>query len=121
MSKFFSIFVLLMFCGSLTFAQNHRVSGVVTGTDGRPIQGVAVQVEGTTVGTTTNAEGRYEINAPANGTLVFTGVNVASQTVGVDNRTTINVIMNIQTTTLNEVVVTALGISREKKALGYST
>lgn len=121
MRKFLSLFMVLMLCGTLVSAQNHTVKGQVTGPDNNPIPGITVQVEGTNTATATNANGQYELSVPANATLVFTGVGFEKQTLKVGTRGSADVSMVSGTKRLDEVVVTALGIRREAKSLGYST
>src|SRR6185437_11316323 len=120
MRKFLSFFMVLMLCGVLASAQNHTVKGLVTGPDDNPIPGITVQIEGTNTATATNANGQYELSVPSNATLVFTGVGFEKQTLKVGTRTSADVSMASGTKRLNEVVVTALGIKRQAKALGYS-
>jgi TonB-linked SusC/RagA family outer membrane protein len=121
MRRFLTLFTMLMLSAAFAFAQQNPVKGRVTGPDGSPLPGITVQVKGTKTATATNTNGEFELNAPANSTLVITGVGYQEQDVKVDNRSTINISMQTGTATrLNEVVVTALGVSREKKALGYS-
>lgn len=91
-------------------AQEATVSGVVTAADDNsPLQGVAVQVKGTASGTNTDAAGRYSLQAPRGGTLVFrfVGLNTAAEAIG--NRTVINVQLSTSATDLNEVIVTGFG------------
>lgn len=97
------------------------ISGKVTDGESNPLPGVNVLVKGTSNGTTTDADGSFSIVA-ADGevVLVFSFIGYASQEIPVGNRTTIDVVLQEDITSLNEVVVTALGISREKKALGYA-
>ncbi|HLL93439.1 MAG TPA: SusC/RagA family TonB-linked outer membrane protein [Spirosoma sp.] len=114
------ITLLLLIVGS-GFAQNSRVTGKVTGSDGQALPGVNVLVSGTSLGTVTDAAGDYLINAPANGSLVFSFIGYISQTIDVKNRSVINVELVGDAQSLNEVVVTALGIRRETKTLGYAT
>lgn len=121
MNKVFTILTVLMLTGLFAFSQNRTVKGTVSGPDGKPIQGISVQLKGTTFGTATDASGNYEINAPSNGVLTFSGVGFDDQSLNIAGRTTIDVSMKIATTTLNAVVVTALGITREQKSLGYAT
>jgi len=121
MRKFLSLFMSLMLCGVLAFAQNHSIKGLVTGPDDGPIPGITVQVEGTNTATSTNANGQYELSAPANSVLIFSGVGFKTQTIKLGSRTSADVTLASNTKQLNEVVVTALGIKRQKKALGYST
>src|SRR5690606_9038509 len=111
---------LLGFAGTLQ-AQELTVSGRVTSAeDTSPIPGVNVVVKGTTVGTTTDIDGRYTISTQSNATLVFTFIGLQTQEVAVNGRSTINVSMNQDVQQLNEVVVTGLNIPREKASLGYS-
>lgn len=117
---------IVLFCafffltGSLD-AFSQAVRGKVTsGVDGSPLPGVSVLVKGSSVGTATDANGEYSINAAATNTLVFSfiGFTTVEETVG--NRTTIDIALAENAAQLSEVVVTALGIQREKKSLGYA-
>ncbi|GHA61114.1 SusC/RagA family TonB-linked outer membrane protein [Pontibacter akesuensis] len=103
-------------------AQNNIVRGQVTGADtGTPLPGVSVTVKGTTTGTATNAEGNYELSVPGeNAVLQFRFLGYETREVTVGNQNVINVSLSTDTKQLSEVVVTALGITREKKALGYA-
>ena len=115
--------LLFMALGTLTLmGQAREVTGtVVSNDDGEPLLGVSVSVMGTSVGTITNADGRYTINIPQGGeTLVFRFVGMLTQQVPIGSNTIIDLVMEQDLLELDEVVVTALGISREKKALGYS-
>ncbi len=106
----------------LSHAQQRTVSGTVTdGENNEPVPGVNVLLQGTTGGTVTNIEGRYSISVSGDdAVLVFSSVGYETTTVEVGNRSTINIDLSSDLRQLNEVVVTALGIEREKKALGYS-
>lgn len=100
---------------------NIAVSGtVISVTDNTPLIGVSIIVKGTTDGTVTDMDGNYKISVPSNGTLLFSYIGYESQEVAVRGRTTINISMEESAETLSEVVVTALGIGREEKSLGYS-
>ncbi len=115
-----SLFVF-MGCTAL-MAQTVTIKGTVTSADdGLPIPSAGVTVRGTTVGTLTGADGTYTVVAPANASqLLFTFVGMKPVTEEIGGRSTINVVMVTDMLGLEEVVVTALGISREKKALGYA-
>ncbi len=112
--------LLLAFIVHLSFAQQKTVTGTVTDQDGVPLPGVNIVVQGTTTGTQTDFDGNYSINASVGQTLLFTyiGQKNTTQTVGAGN--TINVQMTEDAQALEEVVVTAQGIKREKKAIGYA-
>ncbi len=113
--------LLLALVVQFSFAQEKSVTGTVTDQNGLPLPGVNILVQGTTTGTQTDFDGNYSIEAEEGQVLVFTyiGQKEVSQTVGASN--TINVQMVEDAQALDEVVVTALGIKREKQALGYAT
>lgn len=101
------------------FAQT--VSGRVTSSaDGQPLPGVSILVKGTNTGTTTNAEGDFTVNANADQSLVLSFIGYATKEVAIGNATTLTISLDEDISQLNEVVVTALGIERDKKELGYS-
>ena len=110
---------LVLSAGSM-LAQNITVTGKVVDKGNEPIIGAYVVVVGTTVGTSTDANGAYRINVPANGTLKFTCIGYKDQEVAVSGRSVVDVIMADDAELLQETVVTALGIKKERKALGYS-
>ncbi|OFY49058.1 MAG: SusC/RagA family protein [Bacteroidetes bacterium GWF2_41_31] len=103
-------------------AQTRTISGKVTSSeDGGGIPGVTVLVKGTQVGTITDLEGSYTLNVtPDHTTLVFQFVGMKTVEVAIGDQNTINVTMEQDVLMMDEVVVTALGISREKKSLGYA-
>jgi TonB-linked SusC/RagA family outer membrane protein len=123
MKKFTSLLVFLAFMGLQTmFAQDIQITGKVTNADdGNLLPGVSVVVKGTTTGTATNINGEYSITAPSDATLTFSFVGMKSQDVAVNGQAVINVSLQTETMAVDEVVVTALGIRKEKKALGYAT
>src|SRR5690606_15690850 len=114
---------VLMIANSNAWAQERTVSGRVTDAqDGAGLPGVNVVLQGTTSGTVTDVDGRYSLSVHADGgTLVFTFVGMATQEIPIGGRTQIDVVMTSDVSQLSEVVVTALGITREKASLGYST
>lgn len=120
MKKQLLLFIIFSFCLTPLWAQE-QVRGTVTDAEtGEPLPGVSVIVEGTTRGTVTNLEGIYTVEAPADGSLRFSFIGYETQTIPVSNRSTIDVSLSPDVRQLGEVVVTALGIQREKKALQYS-
>jgi TonB-linked SusC/RagA family outer membrane protein len=121
MRKFALMLVLLIFAGVQVMAQT-TITGVVTSAeDGQPIPGAAVQVKGTTTGVTTDIDGRYSLRVPANAqVLQFSFVGMTTKDVTIGTQTVINVVLETDIMDIEGVVVTAMGISREKKALGYA-
>ncbi|MGE0092224.1 MAG: carboxypeptidase-like regulatory domain-containing protein, partial [Bacteroidales bacterium] len=114
-----SVFALVLISGTM-MAQNIRVTGKVVDKTGLPAIGVSVLVQGTSTGVATDLDGAYEINVPANGTLVFSAIGMKTVTEQVNNRSVINVTMEEDAMLLDELVVTALGMKKERKALGYA-
>ncbi len=124
MKKIAFFISILLFMGTMaSFAQTRVVTGTVTSAeDGQPVPGVSIVVQGTTLGTVTDLDGNYSLQVPQDAqTLVFSFVGMASQEVALNNRTSVNVVMQPQTFGVDEVVVTALGTSRAKKSLGYAS
>ncbi|MDE7443530.1 MAG: TonB-dependent receptor plug domain-containing protein, partial [Muribaculaceae bacterium] len=113
--------VWLMLLPVAAMAQN-TVSGTVFEDDGTtPLTGATVQVKGTTNAVSTDIDGKYHLtNVNKNATLVFTFIGFTPQEIKVDGRTEINVTMTTNAVKLDDVVVTALGITREQKSLGYA-
>ncbi len=118
---FVIVFLITLFSG--LYAQQRTISGKVTDADtGTELPGVSVVHEGTSQGTMTDAAGKYSLTITGNQEikLTFSYFGYASQTINVTDKSVINVSMVPETSQIDEVVVTALGIKREKKALGYS-
>jgi ferric enterobactin receptor len=121
-----SLRYVLMTIASLTlsigamWAQNLKVTGKVTDKAGEPLVGVYVLVQGTTNGATTDVDGKYSISAPAKGSLVFTSMGFTDLTVLINNRSVIDVVLQDNAVQLGDVVVTAFGIKKERKSLGYA-
>ena len=114
---FFLAFFTFVF-SSLVIAQT-RVSGKVTGPDGKPVFGATVGVKGTNVATTTTTDGSYSIALPHNSNvLVFSYIGFEVSEVNVRGNNTIDVAMKLQTTSLNEVVVTGYTAQRKKDITG---
>ncbi len=116
------VLVLTVMSGSV-FAQSKTITGKVTSSqDGLGIPGVTIQIKGTTIGAITDIDGNYSINvSPSHKTLVFSYVSMKTYEVAIGTQTKIDVVMEPDVVQIDEVVVTALGISREKKSLGYAT
>lgn len=105
-----------------SYAQDVTVSGTVTSAeDGSALPGVNVLLKGTTNGTATDADGRYSLSVPASGgILVFSFIGLRTQDISIDGRTKVDIALTLDATELSEVVVTALGIERNKNELGYA-
>ncbi|AYQ32265.1 SusC/RagA family TonB-linked outer membrane protein [Runella sp. SP2] len=117
------ILVMMTFLALTTtlWAQN-RISGTVTNSaDKSPLAGVSVVVKGSTTGTSTDGSGNYNLSVPNNATLVFSFIGYGSKEISVGNQTRIDISLSESAEALNEVVVTALGIKKEAKKLGYAT
>ncbi|MCF0042081.1 SusC/RagA family TonB-linked outer membrane protein [Dyadobacter fanqingshengii] len=113
------VLVLLSMLALRSYAQEMTVSGKVNDASGGEIAGVNVVVKGTTRGTTTNDKGEFSIAVEKGKTLTFSYIGYVSKEVVV-NASVLDVSLAAEATALNEVVVTALGISRDKRSLAYS-
>lgn len=114
------VFLILMLSFTAE-AQQRTVTGKVTDASGIGMPGVNLIVKGTSTGTATDANGSYSLSVPGDqSVLVVSFIGFATQEITVGNQSTIDVSLEVSAETLSEVVVTALGISREKKELGYS-
>ena len=103
------------------YAQKHTVTGLVKDNDpGDPLIGVTVTVKGSTTAAVTDTDGKYTIQAEPSDVLVFSYISMATVEQPVGNRTVINVTMSASSESLNEVVVTAMGIKRQSETLTYT-
>lgn len=116
-----SLFVFLVLAGAAN-AQDRTVTGTVTGKDdGLPIPGVSVKVKGTTNGVATGSDGKYSIRVTSGSvSLEFTSIGYVKQDIAVGSGSVYNVALSQDSQSLGEVVVTALGISKAKKTIGYA-
>ena len=111
--------LLVLLFSTFAYAQNTiRVRGHVTNETGQPVPKVSVLVKGTSNGATGNDNGDFEINAPANGTLVISSVGYTPREVAVNNQTSIALSLNALSTSLNEVVVIGYGTQRKADVTG---
>ena len=99
---------------------NHKVTGRVVDSTGEPLIGATIMVEGTKEGAVTDIDGNFTINTTSKAKLVISYVGYTTQTILVGDKTTIDVTLKEVANTMNEVVVTALGIKRAEKALSYN-
>lgn len=119
------LYVVALFTMTLSYevaAQQRVITGtVISEEDGLGLPGATVLVKGTTVGTTTDLDGNYSISVPAGSdVLIFSFVGLKTLEEAIGNRAVVNVTLTTDASQLTEVVVTAIGIEREKKALGYA-
>jgi len=122
MKKITMLLVILTFLGlQVIQAQKRTVSGTVTSDDDNaPLPGVSIVEKGTTNGVVTDINGKYSISVDGKVSLIFTFVGMSPKEIVTENSTSINVVMSATEVGIDEVVITAMGISREKKSLGYS-
>ncbi|ARK09245.1 SusC/RagA family TonB-linked outer membrane protein [Fibrella sp. ES10-3-2-2] len=112
--------LLLLFSGPL-LAQVTVTGKVISADDQQAMPGVSIVIKGTTVGTTTRADGTYALNVPdVNRTLTFSFIGFNTQEIVVGNRSTVDVSLKAAAATLNEVVITALGIKKDVRNIGVS-
>lgn len=125
MKKFTMLFLCLVMLGiNLANAQQRTITGTVTSSeDGMSIPGVSVAVKGTTVGTITDIDGKYTLGGVPQDAqaLVFSFVGMKTQEIVIGSSNVIDVVMEAEVIGVDEVVVTALGIKRSQKSLGYAT
>lgn len=100
--------------------KKNTVTGVVLDPTGMPVIGANIMVKGTTSGTITDMDGKFSLDVDKDATLVISYIGFASQEIKVGNQTKLSIALKEDSEALDELVVTALGIKREEKALGYS-
>jgi TonB-linked SusC/RagA family outer membrane protein len=111
--------VLMLFC-ALAYAQNRTISGQVRGEDGSPIPFATITVKGTKSGTSADANGNFSINAKTGDILVVSAVNFSAKETKVGTSSSVSILLPKANSLIDEVVVTAQGIRRRPKELGYS-
>lgn len=124
MKRFTTLLALFVLVGmQCLLAQRMQITGNVTSADdGSALPGVSVVVKGTTIGTVTDYEGNYSLEVPEDATtLVFTFIGMIPQEVAIGGASEISVVLEPDVIGIEEVVVTALGISKQRKALGYAS
>ncbi|MFC6103301.1 SusC/RagA family TonB-linked outer membrane protein [Olivibacter domesticus] len=118
-------YFILLLISLLSFfrvqSQTATLRGKVIDAANSPVQGVSIRIKGISTGTSSNSEGAFTINTPSGATLVITALGYQSQEIPFTGQTQLTIQLEEDNQTLNEVVVTALGIKREKRQLTYST
>ena len=118
----FVIMTLASLCFAVgAWAQDLTVSGKVTDKSGEPLIGVYVLLQGTTSGTSTDVDGNYTLSAPSDATLMYSLIGYRVAQVPVQGRAVINVVLEEDAVMLDDVVVTAMGLSKSEKAIGYAS
>lgn len=112
--------LLLAFIVHISFAQEKTISGIVTDQSGIPLPGVNILIQNTTQGTQTDFDGNYTLQADVGQTVLFSYLGFKNTSIVVGTSSTINILMEEDAQALDEVVVTALGIKRNPRSLGYS-
>ncbi|MBS1537849.1 MAG: SusC/RagA family TonB-linked outer membrane protein [Bacteroidetes bacterium] len=123
MKTIFTLCIVLVICTVLgaSAQDNRQITGKITSKQGTPLSGATVLVKGTTIGTYVKADGRYKLMVPASAhTLVVKLLGMKTKEVAIGQSDEINVVLEEDAMNLNEVVVTAVGLEREKKAVGYA-
>jgi ferric enterobactin receptor len=122
MKKFVTVILTLLFLQlcQTTLAQQKTVSGTVLSSDNTPVPAATVLLKGEKAGTQTDANGHFSINASRGNTLVISAIGFTSQEIKVGKSSTFSIILQRGSGELQEVVVTALGIKKEQRSLGYS-
>lgn len=116
----FLLMSILLLIISGVFAQRKEVTGRVTDATGSPVPGATIKIKGVKSGVSADANGVFKISVPDNATLLISGVGFETQELVVGNQENLKISLKQTSSALSEVVVTALGIKREKKALGYA-
>ncbi|PWJ59210.1 TonB-linked SusC/RagA family outer membrane protein [Dyadobacter jejuensis] len=116
----FSVMACFLLACSYGYSQNRTITGTVTDEDGSALPGVSIAIRNTNQGTITEADGSYRLEADPNATLVFSFIGFLNQEIKIGNQSVINVSLKNDINQLQEVLVTALGIKREARAVGYS-
>src|SRR5690349_16204684 len=117
LTTLFFFFSLLLFSAA---AFSQTITGAVTDADKRPISRATVQVKGTSRAALTDNAGKFTINASRNDALIVTSVGFVAQEVPINGRQSVEITMAADIRNMEDVVVTALGIKRESRRLGYS-
>ncbi|WP_417885071.1 carboxypeptidase-like regulatory domain-containing protein [Zunongwangia sp.] len=120
MKKFYLLFFVMIVFSANAFCQQ-KISDVVTDPDGLPLAGVNVSLNSSRVGTVTDFNGNFEINASQKDTLIFSHVGFKIQRLVVDNQKIFTVTLKVNTESPDRMVVTALGITKTEKKIGYAT
>lgn len=122
MNRTLPLFFLLLLLAGTAFAQERTLSGKVNDETGQPLPGVNIVLKNSTRGTNSAADGTFSLKVTGGGTLIFSSVGAETKEVTFSaEQTTLNLSLNADSRNLSEVVVTALGITKEQRTLSYAT
>jgi len=121
MRKFLSLSSVLVMCSLLAFSQVKPVTGKVTDAQGQPVPYPSIRIKGSKIGVSGDVDGSFSIKANSGQTLIISGTGIEVKEVPVGTGIPLLIQVNRKESSLTEVVVTALGIQRQEKELGYST
>ncbi len=121
MKRSLLLFIVLMLIGAFAFAQNRLITGVVNDDTGQPVSGASVIIKGTAFGVSANSAGEFKINAKTGDMLEISAASFVKTNLRVGTESNVSVTLKRGTNVMEEVVVTALGITREKRQLGTAT
>jgi len=116
-----TLFTLTMLCFLQIYGQTPLVSGKVTDAQGQPIPGISVKVKGTSIGASSDAKGLFSIKSANPATLIFSGIGYVTKEFAYNGQSNIIITLSEDQQNLNEIVVTALGVKRDKRNLTYSS
>ncbi len=120
--KLFLTGLLFVLTAGLSFAQNRQITGtVIDASTGEPIAFASVQLKGTMTGTTTNESGKYTINAPGNGTLIFSFIGYTTVEIAINNQNVVNVSLSPEAVNLEDIVVVAYGTAKKSSFTGSAS
>jgi TonB-linked SusC/RagA family outer membrane protein len=120
MQKRIIFLVFLLFCGYITVFAQQITGTIISSEDNLGLPGAVVKVKGTTSGAVTDLDGNFKINAKVRDTLLITCIGMKPQSVMIKDQAPLNIVLNVSVKEIADVVVTALGIKRDEKALGYA-
>ena len=121
MRKLMLLLGVVLLCTQLT-AQQRTITGKVIDEKGNPIPGASILIKGSKNGTSSLADGTFSMNVPANAkALLFSSIGLGEQEISIGSKASIQVVLTSKGNTLTEVVVTSLGIARDKRSLGYAS
>ena len=121
MRKFLSLLVVMMLFTIISFAQTKIVSGKITDAQGQPIPFSSVRIKNSKIGASADADGNYSIKGKEGDVIIVSGAGITAKEATITGASSLNVSVVRNGANLSEVVVTALGVQRQAKELGYST